>query len=149
MGYGDYIRDLLRPLGVYDLDGGVFSPASLAAKGAALDGCAGELDRVAREMVDIGTRAFRYQCLSLPLGAVITYSNMLFQSAGKPLQATFIAATRQGIYFIPLILILPCFFGLQGVEFTQCISDALSFLSCIPLLIPFFRTLRERSGESA
>ena len=97
----------------------------------------------------IGTVALRAQCVALPFQPMSVLSNMLFQSAGKPLQATFIAATRQGIYFIPLILILPCFFGLQGVEFTQCISDALSFLSCIPLLIPFFRTLRERSGESA
>ena len=51
MGYAEYLSELLRPLGVYDLDGGTFSPASLAAKGAALDGCAGELDRVAREML--------------------------------------------------------------------------------------------------
>ena len=97
----------------------------------------------------IGTVALRAQCVALPFQPMSVLSNMLFQSAGKPVQATFIAATRQGIYFIPLILILPCFFGLQGVEFTQCISDALSFLSCIPLLIPFFRTLRERSGKSA
>ena len=97
----------------------------------------------------IGTVALRAQCVALPFQPMSVLSNMLFQSAGKPVQATFIAATRQGIYFIPLILILPCFFGLHGVEFTQCISDALSFLSCILLLIPFFRTLRERSGESA
>ncbi len=97
----------------------------------------------------IGTVALRAQCAALPFQPMSVLSNMLFQSVGKPVQATFVAATRQGIYFIPLILILPCFFGLHGVEFTQCISDALSFLSCIPLLIPFFRDLRGRAESVA
>ena len=95
----------------------------------------------------IGTAALRAQCAALPFQPLSVLSNMLFQSVGKPVQATFVAATRQGIYFIPLIIILPCFFGLGGVEFTQCISDFLSFLSCIPLLIPFFRDLRRREMQ--
>ena len=51
MGYADYLRELLRPLGVYDLDGGVFSPAELTAQGSALDGCGVRLDRVEREVL--------------------------------------------------------------------------------------------------
>ena len=95
----------------------------------------------------IGTAALRAQCAALPFQPLSVLSNMLFQSVGKPVQATFVAATRQGIYFIPLIIILPCFFGLRGVELTQCISDFLSFLSCIPLLILFFRDLRRREMQ--
>lgn len=34
-------------------------------------------------VIDIGTRAFRYQCFTLPLGAVLTFANMFFQSLGK------------------------------------------------------------------
>lgn len=51
MGYADYLCDLLRPLGVYNLDGGLFSSAELEAQGTALDECGAKLDRAAREMI--------------------------------------------------------------------------------------------------
>ena len=79
--------------------------------------------------------------VALPLQATIVLSNMLFQSIGKALQATLISATRQGIYFIPLILLLPRYFGLTGIEFTQSISDVFAFLSALPFLFFFFRSL--------
>lgn len=56
MGYEDYLTELLRPLGVYDLDGGVFSTAELAGQGRALDGAGAELDRTAREMLVLTAR---------------------------------------------------------------------------------------------
>lgn len=92
-------------------------------------------------VVSIGAMAFRAQCIALPLQATIVLSNMLFQSIGKALQATLISATRQGIYFIPLILLLPRYFGLTGIEFTQSISDVFAFLSALPFLFFFFRSL--------
>lgn len=97
----------------------------------------------------IGAMAFRAQCIALPLQATIVLSNMLFQSIGKALQATLISATRQGIYFIPLILILPRYFGLTGIEFTQSISDLFSFLSALPFLYFFFRSLNRAMRERA
>lgn len=98
-------------------------------------------------VIEIGATAFRAQCLALPLQSTIVLSNMLFQSVGKAFQALFISATRQGIYFLPLILILPCFFGLGGVEYTQPISDLLAFSSCVPFLVFFFRELRQREKQ--
>ena len=95
----------------------------------------------------IGTAAFRAQCIALPLQATIVLSNMLFQSVGKALQATFISATRQGIYFLPLILILPRYFGLTGIEYTQCISDLFAFSSALPFVLFFFRSL-PRAGRT-
>lgn len=53
MGYEDYLTNLLRPLGVYDLDGGTFVPAELAAQGRALDSCEAQLGLAAREMIVI------------------------------------------------------------------------------------------------
>ncbi len=94
----------------------------------------------------IGTAALRAQCVSMPLQATIVLSNMLFQSVGKALQATFISATRQGIYFLPLILILPRYFGLRGIEWTQCVSDTLAFASALPLVCRFFSSLGRGSA---
>lgn len=50
LGYAEYLTELLRPLGVYDWEGGVFHKAELAAQGKALDDCGAELDQVQREM---------------------------------------------------------------------------------------------------
>ena len=49
MGYGDYLRALLRPLGVYELAEGSYSGSELDAAGTALDSCAGRLDWTERE----------------------------------------------------------------------------------------------------
>jgi len=46
----DYLVELLRPLGVYDLRAGTINRGELAAYGAALDGAVGELEHTAREM---------------------------------------------------------------------------------------------------
>ena len=51
MGYADYLRDLLRPLGAYDLDSGTFVAAELSAQGAGLDGCGVQLEHLEREMM--------------------------------------------------------------------------------------------------
>lgn len=95
-------------------------------------------------MQEIGTFAMRAQCVGLlfqPLGVV---TNMTFQSIGKSWQATVLSSARQGIFFLPLILILPPMAGLMGVQLTQPLADALTFIACVPFLIPFFRELAEK-----
>lgn len=89
----------------------------------------------------IALPAFRFQALCMFLQPVMTVSNMLFQSIGKVGRATFLACCRQGIFFIPLILILPASIGILGVEICQPIADLLTFLVSAPLLIAFLREL--------
>lgn len=93
------------------------------------------------EVIEIGTFALRAQAAGLPLHAIIISTNMLMQSTGKNLQASFLSMNRQGVYFIPLIFILPRVLHLTGVEITQAISDVLSALTAIPYMIWFFRKL--------
>ena len=66
---------------------------------------------------------------------------MLFQSIGESASATFLSCLRQGVYYLPLILILPYTIGLLGVQAAQPAADLLTFLTCIPFLIRFFRRL--------
>ena len=68
-------------------------------------------------------------------------ANMTFQSVGKAGRATFLACCRQGVFFIPLILILPRTFGLVGVEICQPIADALTFIVSLPFLLAFLKQL--------
>ena len=69
---------------------------------------------------------------------------MMLQAAGFAWRATFLACTRQGIYFIPLIALLPGLFGLTGVEMTQTVSDIFSFTTSLPFLYYFIMMLKEK-----
>ena len=93
------------------------------------------------EVTAIALPAFQYQCFAIFLQPVIVAGNMLFQSIGKSGRATFLACCRQGVFFIPLILTLPRFFGLVGIEICQPIADMLTFLVTVPFLFPFLHQL--------
>jgi len=95
------------------------------------------------EVMAIGILACRLQCLALPLQPVMVLSNMLFQSIGKSWQASLLSSMRQGIYFLPLIMILPRAFGVLGVQMAQPIADTLTFMTCIPFIIRLLRELKE------
>ncbi len=87
------------------------------------------------ELVKIGTRVLRWQCLSFPLVGVSTITNMMYQTTRKTLVATLLSMGRQGIFFIPTIMILPLFIGLQGVEMAQAVADALTLFLALPFAI--------------
>jgi len=98
---------------------------------------------------EIGTMALRMQCLAMPLMALGVVSNMTFQAVGKTVAATFLTSMRQGIFFIPLILLLPGFIGILGVEIAQPIADAVTFIFCIPYMIFFLKRLQSEEGKGA
>ena len=83
-------------------------------------------------VVAVGKVALRCQSAVLPLMAVVIMTNMMLQSMGRGLKASITSSARNGIFFIPLILILPNAFGLFGVEITQTCADVLSLLISIP-----------------
>ncbi len=90
-------------------------------------------------VIAIGTRAFRYQCFTLPLGAVLVFANMFFQSLGKSWRAVLLAVCRQGVY-IPLVCLLTARFGLPGLECTQAAADLIAFLLSATVILHYFRT---------
>lgn len=96
------------------------------------------------QVIAIGSLAFRVQCAIMPLQAFVVISNMLFQSIGKTKPATFISVLRQGVCFLPAILILPGFMGLLGVQISQPVADCLAFFICIPITLPFMRKLNRK-----
>ncbi|MEG1911825.1 MAG: MATE family efflux transporter [Cloacibacillus sp.] len=98
-------------------------------------------------VIAIGTRAMRWQAAALLLQPLFVATNMAHQSTGMAGRATFLACTRQGIYFLPLITLLPAIFGLTGVEATQPISDVLSFATSIPFLYYFLKMLKQKELE--
>jgi putative MATE family efflux protein len=94
----------------------------------------------------IALPAFRYQALAMFLQPVITTGSMLFQSTGKAGRATFLSCCRQGLFFIPLILLLPGQLGILGIEICQPAADLLTFFVCLPVTAAFLRELGRSAG---
>lgn len=96
------------------------------------------------EVIDIGTRALRYECIVLPVIGYCTASNMLVQSLKLPAKATALALARQGIFYVPLILVLPRIIGVTGIILAQPIADGLSFIMTILLAMPIVKKIKEK-----
>ena len=94
----------------------------------------------------IGAVALRFQCLTFPLSAWILLSNMMMQTIGKSVRASFLAMARQGIFFVPAVLILPRLLGLLGLQISQPVADVVTFAASIPLQL---KTFREMDAEMA
>ena len=80
-----------------------------------------------------------FLCVTIPLMGFSTYVNQLYQSLGFAVGATVLASCRQGIFFVPLVFLLPALFGITGIEAVQAGADFLTFLVSIPFLIFFFK----------
>lgn len=80
------------------------------------------------EVIAIGTKALRATILMYPfLGFILLY-NSLFQAIGYGKQAIILSMSRQGIFFIPAIFILPKMFGLDGVLYSQAVADFMTLI---------------------
>ena len=95
-------------------------------------------------VIEYGSQALRLQALTFPLVGWITIANMMLQTIGKTVKASLLAMSRQFLFFVPVILTLPGFLGILGVELSQPIADFCSFLLAVPLSIS---VLREMSHE--
>ncbi len=94
------------------------------------------------EVIAVGTAALRYTVIAFPLSSWMVMCNMMLQSIGKGLKASIVASARQGIFFLPLIAILPYFFGLTGVEICQAVSDVCALSVSIPIGASVIREMR-------
>lgn len=72
------------------------------------------------------------------VGCQIVIGNF-FQSIGRPKLSIFISLTRQLLFLIPCLLVLPYFWGLNGIWLSLPISDALAFFTAIAILMKGLR----------
>ncbi len=85
------------------------------------------------EVIRIGTAAVRFQCATLILNGWIVMNNMMTQTMGKTFYASLLASARQGLFFIPILLILPRILGLTGIQSAQAAADVFAFLLSVVL----------------
>lgn len=91
------------------------------------------------EVARIGIQTLYLNSAVMPFLAFSTYVNQLYQCLGFKGQATFLASCRQGIFFLPTVLLLPLWLDCLGVQASQPIGDLFTFLISIPFLIRFYK----------
>ena len=94
------------------------------------------------QVIAIGIPALRYQMIIFPACSFMMMANMMMQTCRKTIRANILAASRQGLFFIPLIFVLPYFYGLFGVEICQAVSDIISLIVTIPIVWSAFKEMR-------
>ncbi len=99
------------------------------------------------EVVKIGIAALRAQCIATPFMAPGIVTNMVLQSVGKAFGASVLSSARQGLFFIPLILTLPHFFGTQGLIWSQPVADLLTLVAAIPFGVIFLKNLKKAASQ--
>ena len=101
-----------------------------------------------QQVISIGILALRCQAVTFPFMAWVVMSNMMTQTIGKVYKASLLAMARQGIMFIPCVLILPLFFDIWGLLLAQPAADMLSFILALPLQISEMRELDRLAAEN-
>ena len=101
------------------------------------------------EVIRVGVRALRAQCLSLFFLPISLCGNMLFQSIGRSGMATFLSMIRSGIVFIPILWIFSHVFGLLGIQISQVTADIISAAITLPFVVSFFRSMPEDRAENS
>ena len=98
------------------------------------------------EATEIGALALKLQCLCMPLLPLNFMASVTYQSVGSKAIASLLSVSRQGLFYIPAVLILPKAFGLIGVQSCQALSDLLAFFFAIPFTIMFFNTIKREKN---
>ena len=93
-------------------------------------------------VIEFGALALRFQCMTFWVQGWIVMSNMMQQSTGQTLPATFNSVARQGLFFIPTVLILPIFFGATGLQVAQSVADVATFLVALPMQLAILKKLQ-------
>ena len=99
------------------------------------------------ELVRIGVYSMRCYMLLFPMASGSILVSQYFQSIGRAPVSLFIAMTRQIVFQIPLVLVLPQFFGYSGVLFSGPVGDTLAFFVAYFLMKRELRRLQEASRE--
>lgn len=98
-------------------------------------------------VIAFGVKTLRFQCAVFPLMSLVFSSNMAMQTMGMALRASILAMARNGVCFIPMILILPPLFGALGVQMSQAAADVLAMALSLPMILPVLKMLKEKDAQ--
>ncbi|MCI8852957.1 MAG: MATE family efflux transporter [Lachnospiraceae bacterium] len=94
-----------------------------------------------------GIRYFRIFMMLIFVNGFQPICSFLFTAIGKARKGVIVSLTRQILFLLPLILIFPRFFGIDGVMYAGPIADGAAAILAISLVIPEMRRLREDASQ--
>ncbi len=100
-----------------------------------------------QDLINTGVQAMNYFMLMLPLVGFQIIGSNHFQAIGKPKQAMLLSLSRQALLLIPLLIILPNFFGLMGIWMAIPIADFFSSLLTFSFLVVEMRLMKEKEKK--
>lgn len=99
------------------------------------------------ELIDLSVTGLRYVFMLYPLVGFQMVTSTFFQSIDKPQKAIILSLTRQVIFLIPCLIILPKFWGIDGVWLSMPIADFMSIALSLILLIGQLRQFKSLNNE--
>lgn len=96
---------------------------------------------------DFAVRCFRIYLCMMPLAAVNKATFIYLQAMGKAVLSTVLSIIREVVFGIAFVLLLPHWFGLNGVLYSMPVSDVLTFIISIVLVVQIYRTLHRDYQE--
>ncbi|MDR1663206.1 MAG: MATE family efflux transporter [Endomicrobium sp.] len=99
------------------------------------------------ELIRVTAIGMRYVLMTYCLIGYQTVSIVFFQSIGKANLSIILSVTRQFIFLIPLLLILPKYFGVTGVWITMPISDLAAFITTIILMNCEHKRFKQKQND--
>ncbi len=106
-----------------------------------------DIPEIKAQVVSIGATTLRFTTLTFPLVGFMVLSNMMMQNLAMAFRASFLAMSRQGLFYIPLVLILPHILGFVGIQMCQAISDLISFVITIILVVGVINEINEKEKQ--
>lgn len=98
-----------------------------------------EMDANSTYLIDIATHGIRlYAAAFIMVGAGMVIANF-FQAIGRPIMSIFLNLTRQCVFLLPCLIILPPCLGTNGIWVSQAIADALAGFFAITVVFVFFK----------
>ncbi len=93
-------------------------------------------------------KTFRIFLSLVTFTCIIKMTSIFFQAVGKPAQAVLASMIRDIVCFVPLILILPNFFGIEGILFAAPIADFIAMIVAAVLTFAFMRSMKTEQTEN-
>ena len=101
------------------------------------------------DVISIGTRALQLQMITILFLPFSMSTEMLYQSTGHRLGASFLSAARSGLFFIPSLILLSRLRGLAGIQEAQPLAYLLAFPLALFFMLRFMRRLPKTDEPSA
>ena len=98
------------------------------------------------ELIAISARGLRIVVMFFPIIGFQMVTSNFFQSIGMASKAIFLSLTRQMLFLLPALIILPRFFGAAGVWYSMPVSDLLASLVAMVMLVSQFRKFKRGEG---